>query len=285
MRRALVSAAIGAAVVGSAGTALAVTGSSPSPVFSGCIAGANRALINVHKAASVTCAKGETEISWNQKGQRGPVGPRGPAGPPGKPSKPVEASAVFNLTGRDDSGSGGNTWAKDNITRTVTVIRQDAVPATDCGTSATQCWFYTMTVSDTGTFTTQPGLTPNQGCTEPNSQSCSGLDISGTVVGSLTGGGDQEFYADQPAPAAPKVLSFTGDGPTGTSTWYALFFPSSTNFGFPTATTAGQPWTNWSWSYAAPATCETWTDAYNNGSGNGSYAVDGNIAGINQCAG
>lgn len=277
MRRALISAAVAAAVVGSAGTALAVTGSSSSPVFSGCIAGTHRALINVHKAASVKCAKGQTEISWNQTGPRGR---RGPAGPPGQA---IQASAVFNLTGRDDSGGGGNNWAKDNITRTVTVIRQDAVPATDCGSSATRCWFYTMTVSDTGTFKTQAGLTPNQSCTEPGGQTCAGLDILGHVVGSLSGGGNQEFYADQAAPVAPKVLSYTGDAPIDTSHWYTLFFPSTANFGFPTPTTAGQPWTNWSWSYVAPRTCEMWTDAYNNGAGNGSYGTDGNIAGRNQC--
>jgi hypothetical protein len=283
MRRALVSTVVAAAVVGSAGTALAVTGGSSSPVFSGCIARANRALINVHKAASVKCAKGETEISWNQKGPRGAAGPQGPAGPPGKSFQPVEASAVFNLTGRDDSGSGGNTWAKDTITRTVTVIRQDAVPATDCGATATKCWFYTMTVSDTGTFKTQPGLTPNQSCTEPEGQACNGLRINGTIVGSFTGGGDQEFYADQAAPKVPKVLSYTGDAPIDTSHWNTLFFPSTTNFGFPAATSAGQPWTNWSWTYAAPKTCEMWTDAYNTGSGSGNYVTDGNIAGINQC--
>lgn len=81
------------------------------------------------------------------------------------------------------------------------------------------------------------------------------------------------------------MLSYTGNGPTDTSHWYTLFFPSSASFGFPSATSAGQPWTNWSWSYAAPATCETWTDAYNNGSGSGTYAADGNIAGLNQCKG
>lgn len=286
MRRALISGAVIAAVVGSAGTALAVSGNSSSPVFSGCIAGTNRALVNVHKAASVKCGKGETEISWNQTGPRGPAGQRGPAGPKGPagpPGQSVEASAVFNLTGRDDSGSAGNTWAKDNMTRSITVTRQAAVPASDCGGSATKCWFYTMTVSDTGTFTTQPGLTPNQGCTEPNNTSCSGLDINGTVVGSISGGGDQEFYADQATPTAPKVLSYTGNAPTDTSHWYTLFFPANANYGFPPATSAGQPWTNWSWSYAAPATCETWTDSYTNGSGDGTYPADGNIAGINQC--
>jgi hypothetical protein len=274
MRRAIFSAGIAAVLVGSAGTALAVSGSSASPVFSGCISGTNRALVNVHKAATVKCGKGETEISWNQ------TGPQGPQGPPGKP---VEVTAVFTLTGRDDSGSGGNTWAKDNITRTVTVTRQGAVPATVCGNSATQCWFYTMTISDTGTFKTQPGLTPNQGCTEPSGPTCAGLDIAGTVVGSLSGGGNQEFYADQAAPTVPKVLSYSGDAPTGTSNWYTLFFPSNANFSLAPSTSAGQPWRNWSWSYAAPATCETWTDAYNNGAGSGTYAADGNIAGINQC--
>jgi hypothetical protein len=271
MRKMLVSAAVAAVALGSAGTALAVSGGS-SLVYSGCVTGTSRVLENVHKAASVRCPKGSFEISWNQTGPQGP------------PGQPVTASAVFTLSGRDDSGSGGNNWATDNITRTVTVTRQASVPASNCGTSATQCWFYTMTVSDTGTFTTQPGLTPNQGCTEPNGgPSCSGLDISGTVVGTLSGGGDQEFYADQAGPVVPKTLSYTGDAPLGTGEWYKLFFPSSANFGFAPATSAGQPWTSWSWSYAAPATCETWTDAYNNGAGSGTFAADGNIAGINQC--
>jgi len=33
----------------------------------------------------------------------------------------------------------------------------------------------------------------------------------------------------------------------------------------------------------APSTCENWTNAYNNGHGNGTYGQDGNIAGINVC--
>jgi hypothetical protein len=81
----------------------------------------------------------------------------------------------------------------------------------------------------------------------------------------------------------PKVLSYIGDGPIDTTHWYTLFFPTSTNFTVPTGSAAGDPWTAWSWSYVAPATCETWTDAYNNGAGNGTYAADGNIAGLNQC--
>lgn len=194
-------------------------------------------------------------------------------------------TAVFTLTGRDDSGSGGNNWAKDTITRTVTVTRHGAAPASDCGSAATQCWFYTLAISDTGTFTTQSGLTPNQStsCTEPppGGQPCAGLQISGTVTGNLSGGGDQEFYADQAAPTVPATLSYTGDNPTDTTDWYKLFFPTTANFGL--TTTSGAPWTNWSWSYDAPATCETWTDAYNNGAGSGTYAKDGNIAGINHC--
>ncbi|HUC58533.1 MAG TPA: hypothetical protein VMA95_14110 [Streptosporangiaceae bacterium] len=285
MRKALIFAAVLAVGVGTAGTALAVSGGS-SPVYSGCIAGKTRALVNVHKASSVKCSKGETEISWNRTGPAGPkgaTGRRGPAGTAGKPYQPVEASAVFTLNGRDDSGNGGN-WAKDDITRTVTVLRQGAVPVSDCGGAATACYFYTETISDTGTFTTDAeASTPNQACTEPGGQSCDGLKISGTVVGSISGGGDEEFYADQATPAAPKTLSYTGNGPTDTTDWYKLFFPADTIFGSPSGSAAGDPWTTWSWSYAAPSTCETWTDAYNNGDGNGTYAADGNIAGLNQC--
>ena len=40
---------------------------------------------------------------------------------------------------------------------------------------------------------------------------------------------------------------------------------------------------NWTYTYNAPNTCETWTDAYNNGGG--SQSGDGDIAGINNCTG
>jgi hypothetical protein len=285
MRKLLIAAAAVAAVAGSAGTALAVSGGSSPTVYSGCIAGKNRALVNVRKATSVKCAKGEIEISWNQAGPKGATGargPQGPAGPPGK-AQPVMVVAEFTLIGRDDSGSAGN-WAKDDITRTVTLIRQGAVPVSDCSDTATVCYFYTETIADTGTFITDSGAeTPNQDCTEPDGQVCKGLVIAGTLSGSLSGGGNQEFYADKAFPKAPKTLSYTGNAPTDTTDWYKLFFPAGTIFGLASGSSAGEPWTSWSWSYSAPTTCETWTDAYNNGAGDGTFAADGNIAGLNQC--
>lgn len=206
------------------------------------------------------------------QGPKGDTGAQGPAGPPGTSYQPVTQSAVFTLTGRPDSGNNSD-WATDNITRTATVTRHAAAPASDCGTAAISCWFFTMTISDTGTFTTDSGAySPNQ--------ATPGTKIAGVLTGNLTGGGNQQFYADA-NPQMPVTLSYAGSGPLGTSSWYKLFFPDGTNFGDAPATSAGVPWTSWSWSYAAPATCETWTDAYNNGDGN--QAPDGNIAGVNAC--
>jgi hypothetical protein len=297
--RVAAAAVLSVAVLGGGAVALAASATSASPAtFTACVSSGH--VVEHLYSGPHSCASGQTRYTWNQTGPAGatgPQGPRGPQGPQGPAGKyePVSVTAVFTLTGRDDSGNGTGTcvdpavdgsscWARDNITRTVTVTRHAEVPATDCGASATQCWFYTDTISDTGNFTTVTGAqTPNQECTEPNGTSCAGLVISGTVTGSLSGGGDQEFYADNPTPAAPATLSYSGDAPTDTSDWYKLFFPASTNFGLAPATSAGAPWTTWSWSYDAPATCETWTDAYNNGDGDGTYAADGNIAGINEC--
>ncbi|GEM_PF-3599015 len=224
-------------------------------------------------------------------GAQGPQGPAGPQGPPGPATLSVTGTTA--ITGRDDSGNGtGNCpasssndcWATDTFTRVMTVTRNGAVPASHCGSAATQCWLYTATMVDSGTFTTVSGAqTPNQQCTEPNNTSCSGLTINGQLTGSFSGGGKMEFYADAATPVTAGVpATVTGDGPVSTSQWYTLFFPKGTNFGLTDASQA--PWTTWSWSYTAPSTCETWLDSMADGAGNGSYAADGNIAGINQCS-
>jgi hypothetical protein len=221
-----------------------------------------------------SCPKGSFSIHWNQAGPQGPQGPPGPA--------VLTVTAVTTIANRDDQGNGG-AWAKDTLTRTATVTRHTAVPSVDCGSGATQCWFFTATISDSGSFMTDSGAeTPNQDCTEPNGVSCSGLTISGAVSGSFSGGGTQEFYADTQVPNASLVpTSVSGDSPTA-ATWYQQFFPAGTTFELTSNPNA--PWTAWSWTYSAPKTCETWTNAYNNGDGNGTYAADGNIAGINQCS-
>jgi hypothetical protein len=305
LRTAIVAAASGAVVAASAAGALAAPGTAPqqssaasNTVFA-CVSGA-RAL---YQRQGTACPKGYKGLSWSitgpagpqgpagtrgpagAQGKTGPAGPQGPAGPAGPPGPAtLSVTAVTSLSNRPDSGNAGN-WALDAITRTATVTRQGAAPSADCGSAATQCWFYTATISDAGSFTTISGAdTPNQDCTEPHGgPSCTGLVISGTVDGSLSGGGTMEFYADSGSPAASGVpTSGTGSGPADTTDWYRLFFPAGTAFGITGNPNA--PWTAWSWSYSAPDTCESWTDAYSNGDGDGTYAADGNIAGINQCS-
>jgi hypothetical protein len=295
----IAAAATAVAVIaggGAAALAASSSGSTTTNTIAGCVktsGSPTRLLFDVYTTTTPTCPKGSFAVSWNRQGPAGPAGPQGPQGPPGPAGTPYTVQAVFTLTGRDDSGNGSGKctasandycWATDDITRTVSVTRHGAVQASDCGGSATQCWFYTATLSDTGTFTTISGAqTPNQACTEPNDTSCAGLVINGTLSGTLTGGGMYEFYADSPTPTVPLTTAYSGDGPSGvdTSHWYELFFPSSTNFGI--TSTAGAPLITWSWTYNAPNTCESWTDAYNNGDGNGSFSSDGNIAGINLC--
>jgi hypothetical protein len=84
MRKILTTAATAAVVLGTAGTALAVSGSS-SPSAGGSISGCidvahNRTLIDVHRNDSnLKCPKGDVLLRWNTKGTRGPAGPPGPA--------------------------------------------------------------------------------------------------------------------------------------------------------------------------------------------------------------
>src|ERR1700743_591032 len=67
-----------------------------------------------------------------------------------KQSSPV--TATTSLTNHPDSGFGGNTWASDTITRhaTVTQVAPDST-LTDCGPTATACFTYRGTITDTGT--------------------------------------------------------------------------------------------------------------------------------------
>jgi hypothetical protein len=314
-RKSILTAVAAAALIATGGGYALASSSKPATPASippgtihGCvILNGTRTMEDVYSNPSqgTTCPSGSFQVIWSitgPKGATGPAGPQGatgatgatgpqgPAGPPGT-SAIESVTATFNLTGRDVSGNGTGTcaassntdcWATGDITRTVTITRESAVASTDCSSSAVNCWFYTASIADTGTFTTVSGVqTPNQKCTEPSGSSCAGLDISGTVTGSLSGGGTMEFYADNGTPTVPSTTSYTGDAPTDTADWYKLFFPSGTDYGL--TSNANAPWTSWSWSYDAPATCETWVDAYNNGDGNGAYSADGNIAGQNQC--
>jgi hypothetical protein len=199
-------------------------------------------------------------------GPAGAQGPAGPAGPAGASYVPVTATATTALSDRSDSGNHGN-WATDTISRTVAVARHSAVPAKDCGSSATQCWFYTGTIEDTGTFTTIAGADSPQ----------AGVAITGTQTGSMIGGSEIEFYASSDTPNASLVPATATGNTVSTTTWAEQLFADGTLFSTPKLT-------NWSWTYTdtSPANCETWTDAYNNS--DGSLVADGDITGSTHCS-
>lgn len=195
-------------------------------------------------------------------GAPGAAGPAGPAGPKGdKGDSGADATltvtAVTALSDRNDSGTAGN-WAKDAFTRTATLTRQHAATAAKCGSGATQCWLYTGSVADNGSFTTIDGA----------KAPVSGDDISGTLSGSFNGGSTFELYADSDTPNPSSVPGVITGNADSTSTWMHLFFASGTKF-------AADNEPKWSWTYSAPSTCETWTNGYT--------ANTGDIKGVNQC--
>ena len=174
-------------------------------------------------------------------------------------------------------------WATDNFNRTVTVTREHAASASKCGAAATQCWFYTETLGDNGTFTTTDGHA------SPNGSSTA--KITGAWNGSIVGGGKLEFYADSSSPN-PNLVPGTANGsakPQTTTGWYKLFFPAGTNFGLTTGVNV--PWTTYDWAYQATVTCgsassvtENWNDGINPGD-DGQGSADGNITGSTACSG
>jgi hypothetical protein len=185
-------------------------------------------------------------------------------------------TASTAITGRDDSGNGGN-WAKDAMTRVVSATLVGLHSGPECGglnvSGPGTCYQYTGAVQDMGgTFTTDVGaFTPNQ--STPGTHIAGESALSGTFFGGSASG--FTFYADSNALSAARVPnSVTGDGPVGTSEWISLLFPADTGF-------AGDLLPGWSWSYTEPVFCGHWVDAFNNGDGN--LAADGNITGISQC--
>lgn len=175
---------------------------------------------------------------------------------------PVTATAQTDITKDQDSGAHGN-WAVDTLVRQMTVTRHGSAAVSNCGGTAvngiTSCYYYTAAMTDTGSFTTIPGAS------SPNA----GVPVSGTVTGSVSGGSAYEFYASGAVPNAslvPATLDASTGG-TNSPVWPERFFPAGTSFG-------GVNEINWSYTYTAPTTCETWTDAFNNGGGTSSGAGD-----------
>jgi hypothetical protein len=175
--------------------------------------------------------------------------------PPAAPQKTF--TAVTTLTNRPDSGTAGNNWAVDTLTRTATLTEHGTVPTSNCGPSATEdCHLFTFTLADQGSFVSNSGATPgNNG------------DIHGTVPGSITGGETGEFFAD--GTPDPTLVATPQDGEAHTTgEWFKQFFTASSNV------TAENEHT-WGWTYNAFNTCEQWVNAK---AGN-----SGDITGVNAC--
>jgi hypothetical protein len=181
-------------------------------------------------------------------------------GAPGAPGQDalLTISADSMVTGRDDTATDASVWAKDSMTRTLTVVRQHADAASKCGPGAVKCWFYTGTIKDNGTFTTVAGAHG------PNSTT----PINGVVNGTVNGVYEIEFYANSDVPNSTHVDStVSGNSPT-TSNWMKLAFPAGTQFD-------GFTGVDYKWVYTAPATCEVHQQST---AGN-----TGDILGVNAC--
>jgi hypothetical protein len=221
--------------------------------FFACISGNGSGTAGPITGHPVSCPSGSILAEDNNVG---PQGPAGPAGGNGASAVAMEASAI-QVTAHQDSGSHG-TWALDGYTMSMTVIRQAAVDASHCQAGAAGCWFYTGLISDSGSFTTTDGaLSPN-----------AGTAVSGTVTGSFTGGSSIQFYADSSSLAASRLHTVSGGPGTSDLSWPASFLPAA-------ATISGYSLLNWSWTYGAPGTCETWVD--------GIGGQTGDITGVNHC--
>lgn len=211
---------------------------------------------SVPRAAIQPGAVDESKLSAAVLAKLNKVGTQGPAGKDGKDAI-VSVTALTSLTNRPDSGLNGD-WAKDTLTRTVAITKQSAVPADKCGAAATQCWFYTGSLIDTGTFTTLDGAKSPQ----------AGTPISGVLTGTVSGGTKLEFYASSETPDPSLVQGSVDGGAYPTSTWVKQFFPAGVS-----VTPVGL--LDWSWSYNASTICQTWTNAL---AGN-----TGDITGANAC--
>ena len=179
-------------------------------------------------------------------------------------------SATTQITGRPDSGyatqtvNTTNTWATDDMTRTVSVTLVGSHSGAECGTLS-PCYQYTGSVQDTsGKFTTVTGgVSPNAGAAL----------VSPPVKGTFTGCTvmDVTFYADSNSPSDVRVPNTaTGSSPIDTSHWLTLLFPAGTHFN-------GDLLPTWSWTYK-DAGCEQWVDAYNV-----PQASSGDITGADAC--
>jgi hypothetical protein len=185
---------------------------------------------------------------------------------PGTAVAATTATATTTFSAYPVVGNHG-TWASADFNRVVTLeYLNPVVPTSTCGTDATACVQYEVTIKDTGTFSAIAGDKSPQ----------AGVTVTGTPSGPFMGTTvEQTFYSSGTANAALVPTTVTGAGKVSLADWAEQFFPAGTLFG------NGPVVTSTSYAYSAPATCENWVESNTNSSG--SMPADGDITGINHC--
>jgi hypothetical protein len=246
----------GAAVAltgGTADAARSIVANKTNPVIWGCINPSTNATVGgrlyVYDGSNTYpgCATWATKVYWSEKGNNGDTDALVPA-------TAVAQTSVTNWA--ETSG-----WANDNMIRTVNLTRKGAADSDKCG-GAPQCWLYTATLTDNGTFTTVAGKA------SPNSSSSA--TVAGDLTGTMIGGATVQIYASTNQTDGSLVpATQAGRGSFGTGDWVKQAFPAGTQFGDSTLT-------SYKWVYSLGCAGQTWTDAINPGD-DGQGANDGNI--------
>ena len=142
-------------------------------------------------------------------------------------------TSVTQISGRNDGGGGGNTWAKDAFTRTLTVNYLGRVSAAELLANpalASTPYKYNAVIRDTnGTFRDLPGqLTPDQGGNDAGK-----VLRTVQVTGPMSGFGQfGVFYASAKAHngLAPQTLRGASNLAYPSSTWPTVAFLPGTTF-------------------------------------------------------
>jgi hypothetical protein len=186
-------------------------------------------------------------------------------------------TAVTKVSAHPDSGVQGDNWANDNFTRTATIKRGAEVSVSNCPGSGTgKCYFYTGTLSDSGTFASVAGVA------SPRTATLLDQSLTGTFAGGST---SIEFWSSWKTPNVadvPKTVSGPVSGRETSTDWVEQFFGAGAVFNS-AANPGGPDLGKWSWKYtlnfgsnkACPNDAYQWVDSATNGGG--SVPGDGNI--------
>lgn len=181
----------------------------------------------------------------------------------GAASAATPVTAVTHLTQRPDSGYSGNNWALDNLTRTATITGGGVVANTQCGATATSCFAYNISISDTGTaFATTGAISPG----------AQAVAIKGSPQAAVTGTMSGMLVASSASPDATLVPASLAGASVSSGDWAKQFFPAGTQFDVTHSTD------NFSYTYTDLKDCQKWVDA-----AAGTQATSGDITGADSC--